>query len=1116
MIQQLTSNADRTPLLETRIPGLELHSLQPLTSSRSIAFIDRGVTDYQSLVAVMTAGTEVVVFDGAQNAITQISQALMGRSGIDNIQIFSHGTNGGLQLGNSWLNATTLPGYVNELKSWGNALTANADILLYGCNVAQDATGEAFVNLLAQATGADVAASNDLTGNAALGGDWDLEFSTGEINTASLSSLDYQYVLPIVKDINVGNGSGLVGGYNASGQLTAQQIVDVNGTLYFAAQNSTSGGELWKSDGTDAGTVLVKDIFPGISGSGVTNLTNVAGTLYFTAQNGVDGIELWKSDGTATGTMMVRDLNPEGNSVIGNMTNANGTLYFTSGSAASASGYVGGAELWKSDGTIAGTTLLKTAASFPAFYGSNGAITNITNINGTVYFSGGDSATGQELWKTDGTVAGTVLVKDIFSGTVPSPYGGGITYISSSSPSNLTNVNGTLYFTAADGTNGNELWKSDGSAAGTVLVKDIRAGSLGSDPSNFTSINNTLYFTAVDGINGRELWKSDGTATGTVLVKDIFASITTTTNGYPQTFDSSNPTNLTNVNGTLYFTAVDNLHGNELWKSDGTTAGTVLVKDLLAGAAGSNPANLKNINGKLYFTTNNNVANAVELWKSDGTSTGTTLVKDLNPTKLNFYSPALTSLNGKVYAKANDGTSGMELWTFGNAALTMSTVSAAYYSGAAPIVLDNTATLQDSNALSLDTGTLKVRFGSGGSNDDRLSIRNQGTGANQINTNGSNIYSGSTLIGSFTGGTGNTDLLITFNSSATPTIGQTLLQNITYANVSTTPSLNNRVVEFTFIDTDGDSSGIVRKTVDVSSAWQNVGIADFDRDGDQDIFRRNYVTGDHEIWLMNGTAFGSTVALPPLATPTINSLDSSFEGLADFNGDGKVDILWRNKVTGTPYYWQMNDTVFQQSVVLPTVVDLNFEVAAIADFDQDGKADILWRNKASGANVIWKMNGTAPQGVALGNVPIAWVVGGVADFDQDTKVDILWHNKVTGDNVIWKMNGVVQQQDVAIDPVSDLNFQVAGIADLDSDGKVDILWRNQLTGVNVIWKMNGFNVQSGVTLPVLIDLDLQVAALKDIDLDGKPDILWRNKRTGTNLLWKMNNTAFVAQTTFPV
>ena len=133
-------------------------------------------------------------------------------------------------------------------------------------------------------------------------------------------------------------------------------------------------------------------------------------------------------------------------------------------------------------------------------------------------------------------------------------------------------MGGTLFFTADDGIHGSELWKSDGSQAGTVLVKDIDPDADGYDeygPSYLTAVGGTLFFTADDGIHGEELWKSDGTRAGTVLVKDI----------HPGDY-GSDPSSLTDVRGTLFFTARDGIHGSELWKSDGTRAGTVLVKDI--------------------------------------------------------------------------------------------------------------------------------------------------------------------------------------------------------------------------------------------------------------------------------------------------------------------------------------------------------------------------------------------------------------------------------------------------------------------------------------------------------------------------------------------------------
>ena len=156
------------------------------------------------------------------------------------------------------------------------------------------------------------------------------------------------------------------------------------------------------------------------------------------------------------------------------------------------------------------------------------------------------------MWKSDGTEPGTVLVKDIYPGTIgPYPY--------SSSPNFLTDVDGTLFFIANDGPTGNELWRSDGTAAGTVLVKDIYPGPEGSRSVFLTDVDGTLAFRSDDGIHGDELWRSDGTEAGTVLVEDIWPG---TIGPNPA---GSAPGNLTDVNGTLFFRANDGTTGNELW-----------------------------------------------------------------------------------------------------------------------------------------------------------------------------------------------------------------------------------------------------------------------------------------------------------------------------------------------------------------------------------------------------------------------------------------------------------------------------------------------------------------------------------------------------------------------
>ena len=279
-------------------------------------------------------------------------------------------------------------------------------------------------------------------------------------------------------------------------------LISSNGLLYFGARDASGiyGAELWKSDGSLAGTAMVKDIFPGSSDSTFTGnyyLTDINNVVYFIADNGATGFELWKSDGTNAGTVLVSDINPgTTGSNAGNLKNVNGTLFLIANNGSN------GSELWKSDGTNAGTAMVKDI--YPGSFGSiNSAVVDLTNLNGTLYFSATDGVNGSELWKSDGTTAGTIMVKDINPG-------------SNSSMSGLfpyyTNSNGILYFNAYGSTpGGNELWKSDGTIAGTLAVNDINPGNNSSNPSYLTDINGILYFSANDGTNGVELWKYNST-----------------------------------------------------------------------------------------------------------------------------------------------------------------------------------------------------------------------------------------------------------------------------------------------------------------------------------------------------------------------------------------------------------------------------------------------------------------------------------------------------------------------------------------------------------------------------------------------------------------------------
>jgi len=213
-------------------------------------------------------------------------------------------------------------------------------------------------------------------------------------------------------------------------------------------------------------------------------------------------------------------------------------------------------------------------------------------------------------------------------------------------------------------------------------------------------------------------------------------------------------------------------------------------------------------------------------------------------------------------------------------------------------------------------------------------------------------------------------------------------------------------------------------------------------------------TGDNALWLMNGTSFGSYAGLNPV------DANWKIKGCADFNNDGKSDILWRNSSTGQSTIWLMNGSVFSSSVSLNSV-DASWDIKGAGDFNGDGKADILWR-KNTGQNGIWLMNGTTYSGYAgLNSVDTSWNIKGVGDFNSDGKSDIIWR-KNTGENGIWLMNGTSFGSYAGLNSV-DTSWDIKGAGDFNGDGKSDIIWRKN-TGDNGIWLMNNSVFSSYVGL----------------------------------------------------
>lgn len=449
----------------------------------------------------------------------------------------------------------------------------------------------------------------------------------------------------------------LVKDINPTGDSNPSDFTELNGVFYFKASDINSVNfELWRTDGTNSGTYLVKDLNTSAS-SNPTGLFAFDNKIYFRA-----GGSLYSSDGTDLGTVVFQTTNALYEPYFAELNNE---LYYTRHYApglralfkldgitetqlsvgaqdaryvrayASANKVVFQSdgtnstdwEIWISDGTPSGTNELADIS-----YGNSGGsdAKNFFELNGNIYFTAyGDAGVGRELYITDGTTSGTVLLKNI-NPTIT------VTNAANSNPNNFTLFNNKLYFTANDTTNGDELWMTDGTTAGTQMVLDLYPGATGSVPSNLYVYNNALYFSADHPTLGREVFKCTTTNTVTNL-KNISSGS-----------GSSNPSNFIEYNGKLYFVAEDPVNGRELWSSTGFNSTTNLLADINSGSGSSNPNNLAVMGTNLFFSADDGVSGTgIELYKYQDPSLSVNDEELENSISL-FPNPTINSFNIKT------------------------------------------------------------------------------------------------------------------------------------------------------------------------------------------------------------------------------------------------------------------------------------------------------------------------------------------------------------------------------------------------------------------------------------------------------------------------------------
>ena len=545
----------------------------------------------------------------------------------------------------------------------------------------------------------------------------------------------------------------------------------VDGRVFFTGYRPDTGVELWSSDGTATGTRLEKDCNPG-QANGVSSVAVSGGRLFLIADDGRHGPELWAGGAGGSAPAMIADYYPGSTGAAGSrFVAAGGLLYFRS---------YGG--LWRSDGTLRGTGLIFSDLANTAGYWS---LMPLDDLAGRLFFVA-STTDGRGPWISDGSPAGTVAVTVGSSptwkqpGAYPrhlAPMAAGVAFIADheqgslwfsgyelgsatalssgglwSTPSLLSPLGQTLYFSlgeyglwktdlavrspervyvgaqwgsgisairvigervffADDLGQGRNLYVTDGTAAGTVLVRDLCPGGCNPDPGWLTPFGQRMAFTAIrfgaadgalwvtDGTakgtvelaalgadfytsstdfgvvagaqrfyatltrsaSGAELWRSDGTKAGTLLVKDICPGPCDGLTRPGAWWEPVHDRAVAAPGDRLYFLADDGEHGRELWVTDGTAETTRMVADLTAGSGGSTVTWLTAAKSGAFFVRDDG-EHGRELWRTDGTAAGTELVEDVNPGVGSADPQGLVWADDVLLFAATDGLHGLEPW----------------------------------------------------------------------------------------------------------------------------------------------------------------------------------------------------------------------------------------------------------------------------------------------------------------------------------------------------------------------------------------------------------------------------------------------------------------------